>query len=172
MAGKNKRSVNFSLLLPVAGLIIEIIAILILKSYNVEFDQNLLFFLLLIGAILLYQIIMQIIQVVKVNLAVKKSADVKALVESGQGLEAIKAWKKELLILPRDQYLVVLDDVLNAYQTLDMKNGVQKTEHLIKKSNEFFDLVTNTKKPTPEAREEWQKQSIALRKMVKELPES
>jgi hypothetical protein len=66
----------------------------------------------------------------------------------------------------------VLDDVLNAYKTLEMKNGVQKTEHLIKKSQEFFDMVNDTKKATPEIRQEWQTQSIALRKMVKDLPES
>jgi hypothetical protein len=172
MAGNNKRRVNLSLLLPVAGLVIEIIAILILRSYNVEFNQNLLFFLVLIGGILLYQIIMQIIQIVKVNLAIKKSADLKALVESGQGLEAIKAWKKELLILPKDPYLATLDDVLNTYQTLEMKNGVQKTERLIKKSKEFFALVENNKKPTPDDRKEWQTHSVALRKMVKDLPES
>ena len=172
MPAKNKRSVNLPLILPLAGLAIEIIAIIILLSYDVEFNQNLLFFLVLIAGLLLYQIIMQIIQLVKVNRAVKQAAEAKALVESGRGLEAIKAWKKQLLVLPRDQYLVVLDDVLNAYKTLEMKNGVQKTEHLIKKSNQFFDLVNDTKKATPEIRQEWQTQSIALRKMVKDLPES
>jgi hypothetical protein len=171
MAGNRKRNVNLPLLLPVAGLIVEIVAILILRSYNVEFTQNLLLFLLLIGGLLLYQIIMQIIQLVKVYSAIKRSENAKALVESGKGLEAIKAWKKQLLILPRDQYLAVLDDVLNAYQTLEMKNGVQKTEHLIKSSHEFFELVNNTKKATPAARQEWQEKANALRKMVKELPE-
>ena len=171
MAGKNKNRINLPLLLPVAGLIIEGIVLLILVSYNVEISQSLTLFLLLIASLLLYQVVMQIIQLVKVNTAVKKSNDAKQWVESGREMDAIKEWKNQLLILPRDKYLENLDEAVNAYQKLGMQNGVQKTEHLIKSSHEFFDLVNNAKKATPAARQEWQDKSNALRKMVKELPE-
>lgn len=172
MAGKNNKKMNLPLLLPLAGLIIEIIAYLILRSYKVEISQSLAFFLVLIGGLLAYQIVMQIIQLVKVNAAVSKSEKVKALVDAGKGIEAIKEWKKNLLILPRDQYLETLDEVVNTYQKLDMPNGVKAAKDLIKNSHEFFDMVNNTEKATPEARQQWREKSNALRKMVQELPEA
>ena len=171
MAGNKKNRINLPLLLPVGGLIIEGIAFAILMSYHVEISQSLSLFLILIASLLLYQVVMQVIQLVKVNIAVKKSGDAKQLIESGHGMDAIKEWKKQLLILPRDQYLQILDEVVNAYEKLGMQNGVQKTEHLIKNSHEFFALINSTKKATPAARKEWQEKAIALRKMVKELPE-
>jgi hypothetical protein len=172
MAGKNKNRINLPLLLPVAGLVIEGIVFLILVSYNVEISQSLTFFLLLIASLLLYQVVMQIIQLVKVNTAIKKSNDAKQWAESGREMDAIKEWKKQLLILPRDKYLEILDDVVNTYQKLEMKNGVQKAEHLIKSSHEFFDMINSAKKATPTARQEWQEKSNDLRKMVNELPEA
>jgi hypothetical protein len=153
-------------------LAIEGIVYIILVSYNVEITQSLTLFLLLIAALLLYQVILQIIQLVKVNTAIKKSDDAKQWAESGREMDAIKEWKKQLLILPRDKYLEVLDEVVNTYQKLEMKNGVQKAQHLIKSSHEFFDMVNNAKKATPAVRQEWQEKSNDLRKMVKELPES
>jgi hypothetical protein len=115
---------------------------------------------------------MQIIQLIKVDKAVSKSEKAKALAESGQGLEAIKEWKKDLLILPRDQYLKTLDDVVSTYQKLDMPNGVKAAQELIKNSHEFFNMVNNAAKATPEVRQAWRVKSNSLRKMVQELPES
>lgn len=172
MAGKKSRQMNLPLLLPIAGLVIEIIVYLILISYNVEISPSLMFFLLLIGGLLAYQVVLQIIQVIKINVAVNKSDNVKALVESGQGIEAIKVWKKNLLILPRDQYLETLNEVVNTYQKLDMPNGVKAAQDLIKNSHEFFDMVNNAEKATPEVRQEWRVKSNSLRQMVKDLPES
>lgn len=171
MAGSKSRNMNLPLLLPLGGLLIEAIVVLILRSYNVELSQSLTFFLLLIGALLAYQVILQIIQLVKVNVAVNKSEKVKALVDAGKGIEAIKEWKKNLLILPRDQYLETLDEVVNTYQKLEMPNGVKAAKDLIKNSHEFFDMINSAEKATPEARQQWREKSNALRKMVMDLPE-
>ena len=94
MAGNKSRQMNLPLLLPLAGLIVELIVFVILRSYNVTISPSMLFFFALIGLLLAYQIVLQIIQLVKVNMAVNKSQDVKAMVEAGNGLEAIKIWKK------------------------------------------------------------------------------
>jgi hypothetical protein len=115
---------------------------------------------------------MQVIQLVKVNVAISKSEKAKELVDSGNGIEAIKEWKKHLQILPRDQYLETLDEMVNAYQKLEMDDGVKAAKDLIKNSHEFFDMVNNAEKATPEARQQWREKSNALRNMVKELPES
>jgi len=172
MAGKKSRQMNLPLLIPLAGLLIELIAYLILRSYKVAISPSLGFFLVLIGGLLAYQVAMQIIQLIKVDKAVSKSEKAKALAESGQGLEAIKEWKKDLLILPRDQYLKTLDDVVSTYQKLDMPNGVKAAQELIKNSHEFFNMVNNAAKATPEVRQAWRVKSNSLRKMVQELPES
>jgi hypothetical protein len=172
MAGKKSRQMNLPLLLPLGGLIIEGIVYIVLISYNVKISQSLAFFLILIGGLLAYQVVMQVIQLVKVNVAISKSEKAKELVDSGNGIEAIKEWKKHLQILPRDQYLETLDEMVNAYQKLEMDDGVKAAKDLIKNSHEFFDMVNNAEKATPEARQQWREKSNALRNMVKELPES
>jgi len=172
MAGKKSRNMNLPLLLPLGGLLIEVVVYLILRSYNIEISQSLLFFLVLIGGLLVYQVVMQIIQLVKVNVAVNKSEKVKALVDAGKGIEAIREWKKNLLVLPRDQYLETLDEVVNTYQKLEMPNGVKAAQDLIKNSHEFFEMVNSAEKATPETRQQWREKSNALRKMVQDLPEA
>ena len=172
MAGNKSRQMNLPLLLPLAGLIVELIVFVILRSYNVTISPSMLFFFALIGLLLAYQIVLQIIQLVKVNMAVNKSQDVKAMVEAGNGLEAIKIWKKNLLVLPRNQYLQTLDDVVNTYQKLEMPKGVKAAQDLIKNSHEFFDMVNSAEKATPEIRQQWRVKSNELRKMVQDLPES
>ena len=172
MAGKKIRQMNLPLLLPIGGLIIEGIVFSILLSTNTPISPSLMFFLILIGGLLAYQIVLQIIQVIKVNVAVDKSKNVKDLVDSGKGLDAIKEWKKNLLILPRVQYLETLDNVVNTYQKLDMPNGVKAAQDLIKNSHEFFNMVNDADKATPEVRQQWRVKSNSLRKMVKDLPES
>ena len=172
MAGNKSRQMNLPLLLPLAGLIVELIVFVILRSYNITISPSMLFFFALIGLLLAYQIVLQIIQLVKVNMAVNKSQDVKAMVEAGNGLEAIKIWKKNLLVLPRNQYLQTLDDVVNTYQKLEMPKGVKAAQDLIKNSHEFFDMVNSAEKATPEIRQQWRVKSNELRKMVQDLPES
>ena len=172
MAGNKSRQMNLPLLLPLAGLIVELIVFVILRSYNVTISPSMLFFFALIGLLLAYQIVLQIIQLVKVNMAVNKSQEVKAMVEAGNGLEAIKIWKKNLLVLPRNQYLQTLDDVVNTYQKLEMPKGVKAAQDLIKNSHEFFDMVNSAEKATPEIRQQWRVKSNELRKMVQDLPES
>lgn len=172
MAGKKSRNMNLPLLLPLGGLLIEVVVYLILRSYNIEISQSLLFFLVLIGGLLVYQVVMQIIQLVKVNVAVNKSEKVKALVDAGKGIEAIREWKNNLLVLPRDQYLETLDEVVNTYQKLEMPNGVKAAQDLIKNSHEFFEMVNSAEKATPETRQQWREKSNALRKMVQDLPEA
>ena len=172
MAGNKSRQMNLPLLLPLAGLIVELIVFVILRSYNITISPSMLFFFALIGLLLAYQIVLQIIQLVKVNMAVNKSQDVKATVEAGNGLEAIKIWKKNLLVLPRNQYLQTLDDVVNTYQKLEMTKGVKAAQDLIKNSHEFFDMVNSAEKATPEIRQQWRVKSNELRKMVQDLPES
>ena len=49
MAGNKSRQMNLPLLLPLAGLIVELIVFVILRSYNVTISPSMLFFFALIG---------------------------------------------------------------------------------------------------------------------------
>ena len=171
MTDQQNPKINTALLLPIGLLILEVIAVLVLITTGYEITTSLTIFLIFLGFFLLYQIVRQVIVLVRVRGAVAKMADAKRLADSGKPLEAIKAWKKLLLNLPKEDYLQVLSLVKETYQALEMHRAVQKVKTIQNKSDDFFEMLKNADRYAKEDRRQFQSQAMELRQMIKSLPE-
>jgi len=162
---------NLSLLLPALVILLEVIVIVVLVTLGYEITQFLLFFFILLGIFLIAQIGQQLYTRWRLKQAIQKLDHAQELLESGQPLEAIKLWKRLLLSLPRDKYLVVLSKMKAVYQDQNMTEAVQQVSAVHSESKKFFSMTQDVKKVTHKDRRAWQNQAYKLRKMINALPE-
>lgn len=171
MAENKKTQQNWPLLLPIGLLIVEgiVVAIMLLTGFTIS--QYLFYFFILLGVYLIYQIGKQLFILLRVNNAMKKFTEAKHLAETDKPFEAIKAWKRLLLQLPKEKYLEVLSLLEETYQKLGMAKAVQQTKNLHSESIEFFELTSQKEKPSNKERQTWQLRVNEIRKMIINLPE-
>lgn len=171
MTDQNKKRPKLSLLLPLGLLVVEVIAILVLLLTGFEITQTLIYFFVLLGIFLIWQVSRQLITKWRVKQAIKKAREAESIVESGRPMEAMKIWKKFLLSLPRDEYLEILSKMENVYKNQEMDEAVQQVKAIHSESLEFFEMTRNIKRITPKDRRKWQARAYELRKMISALPE-
>jgi hypothetical protein len=170
MAKNKKRRLDLPLLLPIGLLLLEIIVFVVLILTGFEITQYLLYFFIILGVYLIYQIARQVITRWRVAKAVRKAEEAQKLADSDQPLEAISIWKKSLLQLPRDNYLETLDRMKTVYESLEMTPAVQQVEAILAKSREFFEMPRNYRQMSREDRDNWRNKALELRKMIDKLP--
>ena len=141
MTPNKEKSVNFSLFLPLALLILEIIAVILLVLTGYEITPFLMFFLILLGVFLLYQIGRQLIARWRINQAVTKIKEAQALADAGELLKAITLWKSLLLSLPEAHFFDVLNRMENAYEKVQMQEAVQQVRAIQSESPAFFEMT-------------------------------
>lgn len=171
MIDKNKKRPNLALLLPLGLLVVEAIAILVLLLTDTEITQSLIYFFVLLGIFLLWQVGRQLLTEWRVKQAINKARQAESIAESGRPMEAVKIWKKVLLSLPRDKYLEVLANMEQAYKNEEMEAAIQQVKAIHSESIEFFNMTQNIKRITPKDRRNWQARAYELRKMISALPE-
>jgi hypothetical protein len=170
MDQNRKRNLDLPLLLPLGLLIVEIIAIIVLLAIGIEITQYLLYFFIILGIYLLYQLSRQLLIRYRVARARNQQQEAAELAESGQPMEALKIWKKSLLQLPKDQYLETLALMESVYEEQEMIKGAQQIKAILEKSRMFFDTPRNFKEMTAEDRRNWQNEAFELRNMINKLP--
>jgi hypothetical protein len=170
MADNKKRRIDWLLILPGSLLLIEIIFVVVLLVTDYQITQPMMFFLILLGIFLIFQIWRQFSTRLRVQRSVAKLDEAKSLVDSGKPFEAISLWKQLLLSLPRDKYLDVLTMLQETYANQDMQKAVQQVKAVRSESLNFFELTKNAQKATAKDRKDWQARALELRKMIKALP--
>ncbi len=170
MAQNNKRNLDLPLLLPLGLLLVEIIVVVVFLVTGIEITQYLLYFFIILGIYLLYQLSRQLLIRFRVAQAKRRQQEAADLAESGQPMEALKIWKKSLLQLPKDQYLETLARMKSVYEEQEMIKGAQQVQAILAKSRAFFDMPRNFKEMTAEDRRNWQNEAFELRNMINKLP--
>lgn len=171
MTDQNQKRPNLSLLLPLGLLVVEVIAILVLLLTGFEITQSLIFFFVLLGIFLLWQVGRQLLTEWRVKQAIIRAREAESIAESGRPMEAMKIWKNLLLSLPREKYLETLSKMEKTYKDQEMDDAIQQVKAIHSESLEFFDMTQNTKRITPKDRRKWQARAYELRKMISALPE-
>jgi hypothetical protein len=171
MSDKPKSSPNWSLLMPVLLLLTECIAILVMRLMGYTITHNLLYFFIALGIFLIYRIGKYLIASWRVRNAIRQLNSVDKLIESGQPMEAIRQWKKLLLSLPQDKYLEVLSRMEKVYEQEEMPKAALEVKMVHSESIEFFEALSETNKNKLINRQDWQSRAIALRNMIRALPE-
>ncbi|MDY6873305.1 MAG: hypothetical protein SVR81_04975 [Chloroflexota bacterium] len=171
MAETKKNQPNWPMLLPIGLLVVEIIVVVALLALGYEITQYLFFFLILLALFLLYQIGKQLIMNRRLKKMISEIAAAKELAGSGQYLEAVKEWKRLLLMLPRETYLEALDQLEDSYTRLEMPQAVSQVRTIHSESIEFFSATENIRKMSMQDRQKLQKRSNQIRDMIRALPE-
>lgn len=171
MAETKKNQPNWPMLLPIGLLVVEIIVVVALLALGYEITQYLFFFLILLALFLLYQIGKQLIMNRRLKKMISEIAAAKELAGSGQYLEAVKEWKRLLLMLPRETYLEALDQLEDSYTRLEMPQAVSQVRTIHSESIEFFSATENIRKMSMQDRQKLQKRSNQIRDMIRVLPE-
>lgn len=171
MAETKKNQPNWPMLLPIGLLVVEIIVVVALLALGYEITQYLFFFLILLALFLLYQIGKQLIMNRRLKKMISEIAAAKELAGSGQYLEAVKEWKRLLLMLPRETYLEALDQLEDSYTRLEMPQAVSQVRTIHSESIEFFSATENIQKMSMQDRQKLQKRSNQIRDMIRALPE-
>ncbi|HCU57287.1 MAG TPA: hypothetical protein DF984_03515 [Anaerolineaceae bacterium] len=171
MADKSKLQPNWSLLMPAILLVIECIALIALHQLGYTIPQNLRYVFLALGIFLLFRIFRLLTATLRVKNALRQLKSVDKLVESGQLMTAIKEWKKLLLSLPEDKYLEILNSVEKVYEKEEMLDAVKETKMVQAESIEFFEAISAANNEKLISRQDWQNKAIALRNMIRDLPE-
>ncbi len=170
MVDKNKRKIDWLLILPGSLLLIEGIVVSVLISSGYKISQPMIFFLVLLAGYLVFQLWQHLSTRFRVQNSVNKINDGKVMVESGQPFEALKLWKELLLNLPRENYLDVLAMLEEVYLDQEMNAGIQQIKAIRSESLNFFEMTRETKKATAKDRKDWQAKAFAVRQMIKALP--
>lgn len=170
MTQENKKQHNLSLLLPAGLLLLEIVAVIVLLASGYEITEFLLTFFILLGLFLLFQVARQLFTTWRVNRSFKRINAADEFAESGQPLEAIKIYKKNLLSLPKEKFLNVLFKMRRIYEEQNMVEAVQQVKAIHSESLEFFEMTKNRKRASYNDRRNWQARAIELRNMIKALP--
>ena len=171
MTDQNKKRPNLSLLLPLGLLLVEVIAILVLLLTGTEITQSLIYFFVLLGIFLFWQVGRQLLTEWRVKQAINKAREADSIAKSGRPMAAMKIWKKILLSLPRDKYLDTLSKMEDTYKDQGMKEAIQQVRAIHSESVEFFNMTQNIKRITPKDRRNWQARAYELRNMISALPE-
>ncbi|MCB2210410.1 hypothetical protein KQH62_05910 [bacterium] len=171
MAKTDKNQTNWPLLLPVGLLVVEIIVVIVLLAMGYEITQYLFFFFVLLALFLLYQIGKQLVMNRRLKKMINEMVAAQELADSGQYLEAVKEWKRLLLLLPREAYLEVLNNLEDAYTQLEMPKAVSQVRTIHSESIEFFSATDEIQKMNMQERQELQKRSNQIRDMIRALPE-
>lgn len=171
MTENKKQRLNPLLLLPAGLLVLEIVIYIILGIAGYEITKSLTTVFILFAIFLIYQIGKQLYLKWRVTNAVKKIETAQELADSGSPMMAIRLWKKLLLNLPKEHYLDVLSAMKETYQQAGMIDAVQQVKAIQSESIEFFEWTRNVEGRTAKDRRKWQNRAIALRTMVKALPD-
>ena len=167
----NKSNLDLSLILPLTLLILEAVVIIVLVATGYEITQTLLILFILLGVYLIYQIGRQLVGRWRINQAVTKIKEGKALADAGQNLQALQLWKSLLYTLPEEQFSEVLQRMASAYKDENMQEAVQQVQAIQSASKDFFEMSRNLRKATQQDRRDWQAMAYELQKMIKALPE-
>jgi hypothetical protein len=170
MQNKKNKKIDWLLILPAGLLLIEAIIVVVLLATGYEITQPMMFFLILLAAFLAFQVWRHLSIRIRVQKAVAKIDEGKALIDSGQPVKAIRLWKELLLSLPRDKYLDVLNMLEDIYGEQKMNEAVQQVKAIRSESLNFFEMTKNSQKATTKDRKDWQARALKLRKMIKALP--
>jgi hypothetical protein len=171
MAETNEKQPNWPLLLPVGLLVIEIIVVVAMLVLGYEITQYLFFFFVLLALFLIYQIGKQLVMNRRLKKMVNEMVAAKELADSGQYFKAVKEWKRLLLLLPREAYLEVLNQLEDVYTQLEMPKAISQVRTIHSESIEFFSATENVQRMNMQDRQELQKRSNQIRDMIRALPE-
>jgi len=171
MIEQNRKPFDLSLILPLFLLILEVVAIVVLVTTGYEITQFFVFFFILLGAFLVFQVGRQLFARWRIRQAVTKVKEGQALAEAGENLRAIRLWKCLLFSLPKEQFLDVLHRMETIYEEEHMDEAVQQVQAIQAESKEFFEMTRNLRKATPQDRRNWKALALELQKMIKALPE-
>jgi hypothetical protein len=170
MTDEQKNRINLPLLLPLGLLILEIIAVIVLLATGYEISGFVFYSLVFVAFFLISQISHQLWIAWQIKKGVDGIKRAEELLHDGKPLEAIKLWKKALLNLPRDKYLVVLTQMEKAYQSQEMDKAVQQIRAIQTESIEFFNMTEIAKSLTPKDRLRWRTKAFTLHKSIQALP--
>lgn len=171
MNKENKKPLELNLILPLSLLILEAIIVIVLLATGYEITQFLLFFFILLGVFLVYQIGRHLAAKWRINQALTKIKEGQALADAGKQMEAIKLWKSLLFSLPQEHFIDVLQRMKAAYENRNMDEALQQIKAIQAESKDFFKMTRNLRKATPQDRRNWQARAFELQKMVNALPE-
>lgn len=170
MSEKEQKQFNMLLVLPAGLLLLEGIIVIVLLALGYEINQSLLFFLVLLAAFLIFQIGRQLSTRLRVQKAIGKVEDGKAMVDSGHPFKAIKLWKNILLSLPRDKYLEVLTLLEKTYEEQSINAALQQVNAIRSESYNLFEKTKIPKNATAKDRKEWRTKALEIKSMIKALP--
>jgi hypothetical protein len=171
MKNSDKKKINIQLILPIIMLLLVTSVIVIFLVSGYEITPFILYFLIFLGAFLIYQIVRQAQFHWQIQQAAKEVEIAESLVKAGKPMEAIKKWKKVLLQLPKDQYLATLSKLEKAYEDQGMENAVQQVRAINAESIEFFEMTRKVNRISPQDRRQWQNRAFELKNMIQALPE-
>ena len=171
MRNKNKTSINWALLLPIALLLLEVIAVLVLITAGYEINQVLFFFLIFLAIFLVYQVFRQLSTIWRVKNAASHVKQAKAMIDSDQPVRAILLLKEALFSLPEVEYLSALKLMEQIYAKEDMDDAVAQTKAILSESLHLFEMKKKPQKFTQQDKNDWRVQADKLRTMIQGLPE-